>query len=192
MKALFMHIPKTAGSSLLSSDLGGAIDKRIHSFVGSIDDIIREYSAEDHFKFCFTRNPYDRFCSLYYYFRNMTEDHMFYKYNGSILKLVKRYDTFEEFCLAFPELKIKNFHFYSQSKYMYSNGNLILDYVGSMENLAEDVAILCDKLGVVQRNPIPHSNKSNSIDYRDVYSSKMKRVVEEAYAEDIEKLGYRF
>lgn len=192
MKVLFMHIPKTAGSSLLSSELGAAIDKRIHSFVGEIDDIIKEYGAEDYFKFCFTRNPYDRFCSLYYYFKNMTPEHMFYKYNGSILKLVKRYETFEDFCLAFPDLNIKNFHFYSQSKYMFSNGSQIVDYIGKMENLNEDVADLCNKLGVVQTKQIPHSNKSNTVDYRDIYSNKMRKVVEDAYEEDIKRLGYTF
>ena len=127
MKALFLHIPKTAGSSLLSSELGEKIDKRIHSFVGTIEEQLEKTETQDYFKFCFTRNPWDRFSSLYHYFYNMTEEHMFYKYNPSIIKLVRRYDTFEKFCLAYPELNIKNFHFYSQTKYMYvGDKNIVL------------------------------------------------------------------
>jgi chondroitin 4-sulfotransferase 11 len=192
MKTLFLHIPKTAGSSLLSSELGSKIDTRIHSFVGSLEDKIRELNAMESFKFCFIRNPWDRFSSLYHYFFYMPEDHMFYKYNPSIIKLVRRYKTFEDFCLAFPKLNIKNFHFYSQCKYMYIGEQNIIDYVGKMETLNDDVERICARLEVDLTKEIPHSNKSHSNDYRDLYSLKMKNIVKECYPEDVNLLGYKF
>tara|TARA_R110001583_G_scaffold159826_1_gene311722 strand:+ start:4814 stop:5392 length:579 start_codon:yes stop_codon:yes gene_type:complete len=192
MKTLFLHIPKTAGSSLLSSEIGTKIDKRIHSFIGSLEDKISEQDANNYFKFCFTRNPWDRFSSLYHYFSYMEEDHMFYKYNPSIIKVVKRYDTFEKFCLAFPQLNIKNFHFYSQCKYMYIGQKNIVDYVGAMETLGDDVERLSEILGIELTKNIPHANKSHSNDYRDLYSSKMKEIVKECYADDTTLLRYTF
>jgi hypothetical protein len=85
-KVLFLHIPKTAGSSLISSEIGQRMDKRIHSFIGELKDTMTEMDVNSYYKFCFTRNPWDRFSSLYHYFYNMTESHMFYKYNPSIIK----------------------------------------------------------------------------------------------------------
>lgn len=192
MKTLFLHIPKTAGSSLLSSEIGPMINKRIHSFVGSIEEQLEQTGTQDYFKFCFTRNPWDRFSSLYHYFYNMTEDHMFYKYNPSIIKVVRRYDTFEEFCLAFPKLNIKNFHFYSQTKYMYVGDRNIVDFVGKMESLEDDIEELCEILKVTRSKAIPHSNKSNSKNYRDIYTAEMKDVISECYSKDVELLGYEF
>lgn len=191
-KKLFLHIPKTAGSSLLSSELGGCIDKRIHSFVGTLEEQIIKMNAEDYFKFCFTRNPWDRFSSLYHYFYYMTEEHMFYKYNPSIIKLVRKYKTFEEFCLAFPGLNIKNFHFYPQTKYMLVGGRNIVDFVGKMENIDSDMAQLCEILNIAIKKPLPHSNKSKSSNYRDLYTEEMKAIVQKEYSQDIELLGYEF
>jgi hypothetical protein len=191
-KVLFLHIPKTAGSSLLSSEVGQAIDDRVHAFVGDIEEKIGEMGATNHFKFCFTRNPWSRFSSLYHYFFNMKEDHMFFRFNPSIIKLVRRYDTFEKFCLAFPELAIKNFHFYPQSKYIFSNGQKVPDFIGRVETLDQDVYELARQLDIVITKPLPHSNQSNTLDYRDLYSTKMREVVAQSFFHDVNELGYSF
>jgi hypothetical protein len=191
-KVLFLHIPKTAGSSLISSEIGSKIDCRIHSFVGSLEDKILEHGATKHFKFCITRNPWDRFSSLYHYFYHMKEDHMFFKFNPSIIKLVRRYDSFEKFCLAFPELQVKNFHFYPQSRYMLIDGRNIIDFSCKVEDLSTDIHQLAEALNITLTKEFPHSNKSASIDYRELYSTKMKDVVAQCYSIDVESLGYKF
>jgi len=191
-KNLFLHIPKTAGSSLLSSEVGNKIDYRIHSFIGCISEQINKLNAQDSFKFCITRNPWDRFFSLYQYFYNMREDHMFYKYNPSIIKVVRRYDTFEKFCCAFPELEIKNFHFYPQSKYIFLDDLIIPDYIGKIETISEDINELAEMMNVKLTREFPHSNKSNQLNYRTQYNQKTKNMIAEVYKMDVERLGYDF
>jgi chondroitin 4-sulfotransferase 11 len=62
-KFIFVHIQKNAGSSIKKSLLSfenSEQHKYSHSF---IDTEIGNF--EDHFKFCFVRNPWDRLVSWY-------------------------------------------------------------------------------------------------------------------------------
>ena len=75
---------------------------------------------------------------------------------------------------------------------MYVGDKNIVDFVGRMENLESDTHELCKILNVTRSKTIPHSNKSNSKNYREIYTAEMKDVISECYSKDIELLGYEF
>lgn len=190
-KVLFIHIPKTAGSSLNRTPILSKVDKKIHPFRTTIVDKIKEIEAEDYFKFCFVRNPYARFYSLYNYFYKMSESHPFHKYNGQICEVVQRYNTFEEFALAFPTLRIKNnFHFYPQSKYTFQEGNKVVDYIGRVETFKSSIDALCEILGLDSNFEIPHANQSTTGIWKDNYTTKSLQIVNEYYDDDFNFLSY--
>ena len=120
-RILFLHVPKTAGSSLTASNL--KIDKIIHplsSLEGAwpeVKDLIK-----NHYTIAFVRNPWDRFVSLYHYFFNMSPTHFAYKYDHQTVTNVQRFKTFEDFCINFEDFDqkqpFKKFHFFNQQFYL--------------------------------------------------------------------------
>ena len=70
------------------------------------------------------------------------------------------------------------------------DGNLLMDFLGHYENLAEDVAYVCQKIGVNEQ--LPHLNQSQHKDYRDYYTDRTRELIAEHYAKDISLFGYDF
>ncbi len=193
-KTLFIHIPKTAGMSLSHTELVRSSSAKIHPLKGPITEKIEELGAEEFFKFAFVRNPWDRFFSLYNYFHNMDESHQFYKYNHHFLPEVKKFKTFDEFCLAFPTLRLRNnFHFYRQTEYVLdAAGRRVTDFLGRYENLQKDAQRLCRQLELGPPEAIPHKNRSNTLDYREHYTPSGVEVIGKYYESDIQQFGYAF
>lgn len=71
-------------------------------------------------------------------------------------------------------------------------GNIPLDFIGRFENLAEDFNHVCDvlQLGITE---LPHmiSSKSKS-HHTEFYNERTMKIVADRYAEEIEHFGYRF
>ncbi len=81
----------------------------------------------------------------------------------------------------------------SQTDWVFDeNGNKLPDFIGRFENLEEDWKKICKKIGIdyvpLSKNNISKKRKN----YRDYYSEKTKKIVEEMYKEDIKQFGYRF
>lgn len=191
-KVLFLHVPKVAGSSMNHSPLSKRIDFKIHSFKGDVVDKIKALGAEGSFKFGFVRNPYSRFVSLYNYFYKMPENHMYYQYNGAICKVIKSYKTFNEFTIAFPDLRIRNnFHFQPQANYFVSkNVDFKVDFIGRYEELQCDVDKLSSILNV-ENFELGLSNSSGKVNsYLELYTQESLKVVSDFYAEDFCEFNY--
>ena len=73
------------------------------------------------------------------------------------------------------------------------HGNLIVDYLGHYESLAEDFTTVCSRIGV-SHLPLPHKRKAadGDQDYRRYYSDETAELVALHFSRDIELLGYRF
>tara|TARA_B100001778_G_C18447917_1_gene565347 strand:- start:60 stop:650 length:591 start_codon:yes stop_codon:yes gene_type:complete len=189
---VFLHIPKCAGTSMYSSHLMRQCEKIIHPIPtkGAISTI-KEKRLEKHFKFAFTRNPWDRFVSLYFYFYKMNPNHFAYKFDEPTVKKVKQYKTFKDFCINFENLNHRKFHFFKQSKWTHSEGKCFVDFIGKYENLQEDWSTLEKKLKI-EPYKLPHKNKSSHTDYRNYYDKETFDVVAKIYKEDIENFNYDF
>ena len=198
-KVLFIHIPKTAGFSIkhvLTHPQSLTIPETIHPITAKgAWPLIEKYNFKDYFKTAFVRNPWDRFVSMYFYFKNMTPDHYAYKYDKDIAKRVQRIKTFEEFCYCFYDVKNKigklPFHMLNQSKWTHHKGTCFVDYIGRFENLKEDFKKL-EKIMRLPHRTIKHLNKSGHKDYKTYYNSETIDIVSRLYKEDIINFNYSY
>jgi Sulfotransferase family len=166
-RTIFVHIPKAAGQSietLFLEDLGLNWDTRqelllrkkksdepgphrlahlkAKDYVGL--GYLEAPKYEEFFSFSFVRNPYSRVISLYNY--------LGYAKIISISAFIKN--------VLSKKVKEDHFFFRPQYDYLYSDeGKLLVDFVGKLENISEDIEYVLKKSGIENKN-LPHINKS--------------------------------
>jgi len=183
-RCIFIHIPKTAGSSVLYS-LFGEPSRHVPYFVYQRAN---PRKFERYFKFAFVRNPWDRLVSSYFYLRNGGsggEDKEWADRN------LVRYPDFRSFVHGWVnEENVMTWrHFVPQSYYILDcAGTVKVDFVGRYERLAEDFRYVSGRLG---RNvAIAAMNASTHAPFSSYYDAEMSAVVQRVYARDIEAFGY--
>ena len=83
-------------------------------------------------------------------------------------------------------------HFRNQCDFILDqNSNLLLDFVGKLENAQQDFDTICDKIGI-SRTKLLHENKTNHKHYTKYYDDETREIVAKKYAKDIEYFGYTF
>jgi hypothetical protein len=134
---------------------------------------------ETFFKFTFVRNPWDWHVSIYHYIRQRTDHphHEFYK-------SLHTFDTYLDWQINTEGVELQSEFVLSES------GDMLVDFVGRYETLAEDFEAVCDRIGI--ESALPHVNRSRHADFRDYYTPETRELVEEVYRADIELFGYRF
>jgi len=209
-RCIFVHIPKCAGMSVgrsLFGDYGGS-----HLGIPTYQMIFSKADFDAYFKFAFVRNPWDRVLSAYRFM-----DAVYNRYAeeyGTVprpeeyadasddlrTKLstkfeVHGYDDFESFVAGWinPHNLRVHEHFRPQHRFVCSpDGALRLDYVARFETIESDVVKIGERLGIDAT--LGHDNRTDgdSVDYRDHYTPRMRKIVEEHYARDIELFDYTF
>jgi chondroitin 4-sulfotransferase 11 len=174
---IFIHIPKTAGTSI-SEILNLKIS---HKIANDYNKKIWESS----FKFCVIRNPYDRLLSHYMFHKNHYNGNFFKKINVSNIEKLS-FDEYTDMIIKFNN-KVNNFK--SQKTFITHSSGIEIDYICRFENLENDWLYLKDKLKLPD---LPHNNKSDHSIYRDYYTEKTKKFVEKFYKEDLEFFEYFF
>ena len=194
-KFIFVHIPKCGGSSVEIAFTGKQhvewdADNNIwiqHATAKQIKEIYCP-KYEQYFSFTFVRNPWDRAVSDYMWIRRALSIADEFK---NFLLLKGKFDTPR---LKYPHINKsgRGDHILPQSDFILdSNGDQMVDFVGSLENFQEDFNIICDKIGI-PRQKLPHQNKSKHKHYTEYYDEETKQIVAEKYAKDIEYFGYDF
>lgn len=201
---LFVHIQKTAGTSLTNY---------FRQKLPDLQDYLRPHDPlsfaqaqlgsefDGLFKVGFVRNPFSRLVSWYSMITEngirLTDEQKRQNpnYNKIWQYVLTHSNSFEEFILncsnATDRSNWKPF-LYNQADYLkVANGKLGADFIGRFENLATDVAVLSERIGLAH-SAIPHVNKSNHLGYRRYYSDETRAVVEQRFAEDLETFGYQF
>lgn len=181
---IFIHIPKTAGTSVERCLLNfEGIDRPItlnnlskknkehyhldhkknqpHAFFSEIDTHLRE----TYFSFAFVRNPFDRVVSEY--------------------KWCAQFNNVD--FLTFLRMPWPGRHSLPQTEFI----NKDLNFIGKFENLQEDFNVICDKIGIPQKT-LPHSNVSKHKHYTEYYNEETKELVTNKYAKDLEYFEYKF
>jgi hypothetical protein len=203
-KFLFIHIPKTAGTSLrevlschaagpgflnflsrritrLSPGLGQRFFYRWRTFephlhFSEAQDLLPSRELESCFKFCFVRNPYERLVS---FFRHI-EKHQTHPYHQRI----KNWGGFPGLVEHLGELAEP-----SQFSYTLNRERIpALDFVGRLENIDRDYEIVAGRLGLEVQ--LPHRNANPGGRWRDFYTEELRREVRRFYAEDFVAFGY--
>ncbi|MDG3088281.1 sulfotransferase family 2 domain-containing protein [Vibrio hannami] len=183
-KFLFIHIPKTAGTSVLNA-------LSIH-FRQHYD--FRVYRAPEpklfsqSFKFCFVRNPYSRMISTYRYLTQEKGQ----KTDAYIKQLISdKHMSFDDFVEYFCARGYGEFHplFKTQSCYIYDvDLKCKVDFVGRFENLDDDFKFICSVIGKKQSLERVNVSKKRPSDV--VLTKKIADMIYDFYKLDFELLDY--
>lgn len=201
---LFIHIPKTGGSSL-EEVLFQYKSFEYHEVTHAISLQYKDYLDDDFFfslhKFAFIRNPWDLQVSCWrYYIRQQGVDMSFdefirWKFTGSIIHMIDRLPKNEESSIdrlkrAFYVHRIPQTHYLINEK-----GEYLVDYIASFEKLNFHYEHLVDHLNL-EKNYIPKVNVSSyqdeDRDYRKLYTEETKEIVRSRFNLDILMYGYQF
>lgn len=187
-RAVFIHIPKCAGTSILQAF--GHTGARDH---GRWTDYQRADRANfsDYFKFSFTRCPVKRLHSTYQYLKNGG--------NGGRRDLaladqvgVNRHD-FHDFVFTqlTPTLIQQELLFWEQSSFIFDQkDNLMIDFLGRVETLDEDLDEILQRLKIPPTKGVAHLNRSQS-NALPITPAIIKQVGE-LYPRDIRLLGHMY
>jgi hypothetical protein len=190
--SIFIHIPKTAGTSVGEAIYGHWVGHVPLSRFAAFDD--RKFKS--FFKFSFVRNPWDRLLSAFAHLKGggeplaRREELWSKRHLGDI-------EEFEQFVLRlrnsrFRSLILADVHFRPQLNWITLPGSerIAVDYLGRFESLEEDYSEVAHRLGI--GNSLPIRKRTKRPRYREAYSPEMGRIVEEIFRNDIERLGYSF
>lgn len=146
---------------------------------------------DNYFKFAFVRNPFDWLVSIFFFF-SQNEKEIYHQF----FKNLKGFDEFIEFLKEqsktnFAGLKFGEYSFKSpQRDFLYDEqGNLLVDYVGKLENINHDFAEICKIIGIPPVD-LSHINKSSHKNYLQYYTPETKRLVYSLLKEDFETFQY--
>tara|TARA_B100001093_G_scaffold462456_1_gene477687 strand:+ start:320 stop:964 length:645 start_codon:yes stop_codon:yes gene_type:complete len=177
-KCVFFHIPKTAGISI-SNSLFGDI-KWGHRSVNFYKSHYGEKVFNSLYKFCFVRNPYDRLFSAYTFLKEGGVNNQDLEFSNSYLE---EFASFDEFVLkGLEKEEIMNWvHFKPQYTFICDeNDNIIMDFVGKMENLKADFNTVCKHLNI--ESELQKLNMSSA--KKNEFSEEVKAMIKLKYQKD--------
>ena len=182
LNVIFIHIPKTAGTSVL----GSLSNDENYKVTGHC--LASKYTSDVWIKsFCFSvvRNPYDRFISHWLYHTT--------NYNGEIfskrgIKIKNR--SLEDYCKISKELSLRNqyVNWKTMTEFLYHESGKHSDLIIRFEDLNTGWTQLCHNLGISRTlfrlKPTPH------LAYNNYYTNKTKSFVRDYYREDFINFNY--
>ena len=187
-KTIFIHIPKTAGVSLVKAIFGDVSFEGHRSFY--FNSIALNIKNEKYFSFTFVRNPFDRLYSAYKFLQNGGMNHLD---KLVFQKHLSEFNDFEDFILNGLNRKLiyKITHLIPQHEYLCDNkGSILVDFVGRFEDLERDILLLSTILS--KDIKLSHHNYNKKLDYREAYTSEMINKVNQIYQKDIDIFKYTF
>ena len=228
-KGLFIHIPKAAGTSMMAAfepyQEDGLVTEKtswMHipklplPFIQMFDfqisraevmaTVLGRYAWERTFKFCFVRNPWDRYVSNWHW---LTRAGQRTSWNARGWEGTAGEISFESFVKQvgacydkmYGKYQHDKWHLRNQADHITNqNGELMVDFVGRLENLDADFAYVCERIGHPEIE-LPHLNHIQSFTgeelapephYSTFYTPELVDIVAERAKDDIDLFGYQF
>lgn len=196
-KFLFLHVPKTAGSSIhiffkdyfQVKDRSDPAPEKHHRLIKDVCAENKEF--KNLFKFAVVRNPYDRFISGFNdFYQNRNAD----RSNHPIK--IKDGTTFEDFCFSFVNSEWSNdIHFKPAYEFVTVDGEIAVDKIIKFENLVQDFSEVCDILKIDNHLFLNQSCKHRQTsrkynNFEEYYSKETKKIVYSFYQKDFELFNY--
>lgn len=188
-KFVFVHIPKTAGSSITISLGRDTKDYPTHT-------IARDVDLTAAFSFAFVRNPWDRMYSLYNF---ICQKHVGpgekkrWSQQAYINMGFKKFILDDDFLIpaAGDALAKKPIQREPQLTWIANTKNeILIDYVGRFEKLQDDFNYICKKTNT--KSTLGHQNKTKHGSYREAYDNEMIDFITTHHKIDIDTFGYGF
>lgn len=206
---VFVHIPKTGGTSLALMLEGKAMKDDIligdtpkaqrrkgrlakvrtvgrlwkHSTLSDVEGLVSREEMAELYVFTLVRNPWDRALSYYSWLKAQGFDHPSVRLAAQL-----PFDQFVMHPLIQGAFKAQPYASYVTDPDGRERCNRFL----RLEQLEQDLALLEHDLGL-RLGPVPHTNRSDRAGtYRDSYTSVTRQVIEKVAAEDIVRFGYEF
>ncbi|PMO34033.1 hypothetical protein BCT12_01495 [Vibrio breoganii] len=186
-EAIFVHIPKTAGTSICHSLYGG-ISWPWH-FNSQQCQKISPQKFEKYYKFTFVRDPVERLISTF----NYAQTHISKNKGGSSIKFLLDYDDFNDFVQSWltKENIAKHYFFATQKSYVYSDeGELMVDQVYYFSEIEDGFLDLSEKLGVklvLEKRNISQSKKVSPI----IISNESMEIIKDVYSDDYNYFNFK-
>lgn len=205
-KCLFIHIPKTGGTSIESAlgilgdwrienigDLFGLIQSKDIKERGFKSNFLQHLTYEqgqiitpvtnNYRSFSIVRNPWDKMVSIYS------------NPDNNLLKVAAEQGIYIKDLQFKDFVKMTGFinHIHLESQYKFicdQEDKILVDFVGKFEYLQRDFKNLCEQLRIDLK--LPHKNQSKRQSYRQYYSKSTKDIIYRRYQKDIELFDYRY
>lgn len=190
---IFIHSPKTGGSSITSffNYSGGKIHKQASFYAHR-----HPKEFESYLVFSTTRNPWDRVVSCYFY---SCENPM-----GGLTREEhkNKFPTFESYVVALHENFVSRgenlskppihsmFNPINTISDVKMSGKVVADYICNMHTMEHDFELIKKITG--RSGKLGHRNASSHRDYREYYTPRSASMVAEIFAEDIDHFGFCF
>jgi hypothetical protein len=201
-RVLFVHVPKTGGSSVdrlfdtQVPDARKVAHRMRHAPYNRL--LNAEPELADYWSFGFVRNPWARLVSWWTMVGGVFE-RAEAGHPRAIEKLRRHpevwyvegeyrhdFDRFVlEGTLALPKVGRPQIA-------TLSDRNRRVDFIGRLESFDRDIAVVRERLGLPDTEPTPHVNRSRHGDYRDYYNAQTRDHVADVFAADVEAFGYTF
>ncbi len=188
-ECIFIHIPKTAGTSILKL-LNNNETFRYHGFWYEYQKRSPHY-FNNFYKFSFVRNPWDRTVSTYFYLRKLIENSK----TTFIPKNLDKYETFDEFVNLFLNKDTIWSHKLFIPQWFFildQDDKLKVDFLGKYENIEEDFDIIKSNFKYNPDGQLMKLNSSQRKKYNYYYTDKTKSKIAELYSKDIKYFNYKF
>lgn len=168
---LFVHIPKTGGSSITQwlLERGGAYsDGYTHTALQHT-----RHDLSSVWSFCVVRNPWDRMVSTYHYAKRIT--------GGD------QYMSFHEWLKTGINYRR---HWYSVSTPQLDWIKVRPTMIMRFENLAHDFSKVQERFNDYE--PLPFVNTTEHLPYQNYYDDWSRQLVQNLFQADITEFGYTF
>lgn len=206
-KCIFIHIPKTAGMSVISffypgvrfhhtepdyERLFGWCPKRkLHMQHATAKQLIEtglvtEKQWAEYYKFTFVRNPWDRAYSDYKWIQN------FSGIKGSFKSYIKKEKAFYNILNDNSNHDYLGDHLLLQTDFFDFEGAFQPDFIGRFENFSKDIGNILHNLSIDTQFNVFENSSSRVKEYSWFYTNSNKRLIEKIFDKDIKMLNYKF
>lgn len=157
----------------------------IHATALSTQKELGDLTFNAYFKFAFVRNPWDWQVSMYHFILKETAHA-----HHQRVKALSGFPEYVKWMINEKKPFEKGATRYQKDMLCNKAGEVIVDFVGRFENLADDFAYISDCLGL--DSSIPFLNQSKHKSYQSYYDSETYDLIAEHFKDDIALLGYDF